>query len=133
MIQPPSCRLYNPGDLLAIRPLNWDGIIHMNDDEENWSDPGAPSRGRSGPSSGNDNGGSEDLEDMSDGEKGTVIRKGTTDGKVNAKGKATVQGKGKWKGMGHGKGKGVVKQTPGEDDISRAVAVQLQKVIYELD
>jgi len=42
---------------------------------------------------------------------------------VKGKGKATEEGKGK----GNGKGKAIVKQTLGGDDISRAVAVQLQK------
>ena len=39
----------------------------------------------------------------------------------------------KGKGNGNGKGRGIVKQTPGGDDISRAVAVQLQKEMYEAD
>jgi len=37
------------------------------------------------------------------------------------------RGKGKGKGKGNGKWKGIVKQTPGVDDISRAVALKLQK------
>jgi hypothetical protein len=37
------------------------------------------------------------------------------------------KGEGKGKGKGHGKGKGIVKRTPGGDDISSAVALQLQK------
>jgi len=43
--------------------------------------------------------------------------------------------KGKRKGMGNGKGKGkgIVKQTPEGDDISCAVASQLQKEISEAD
>jgi hypothetical protein len=45
------------------------------------------------------------------------------------KGKATEEGKGK----GHGKGKGIVKHTPGGDDISCAPALQLQKEINEAD
>jgi hypothetical protein len=35
--------------------------------------------------------------------------------------------------MGNGKGKGTVKQTPWGDDISRAIALQLQKKRYEAD
>jgi len=35
--------------------------------------------------------------------------------------------------MGNGKGKGIVNQTPGGDDISRAVALQLQKERHEAD
>jgi len=50
---------------------------------------------------------------------------------VQGKGKETEEGKGKEKG--NGKGKGIVKYTPGGDDISRAVAVQLQKEMYEAD
>jgi len=50
-------------------------------------------------------------------------------------GKATEGGKGKRteKGNGNGKRKGIVKQTPGRDDISRAIALQLQKEMYEAD
>jgi hypothetical protein len=42
-------------------------------------------------------------------------------------------GKGKGKEKGNGKGKGIVIQTTGGDDISRAVALQLQKERYEAD
>jgi len=63
--------------------------------------------------------------------------KGTKDGKGKGKGKATEEGKGKateeGKGKGNGKWKGIVKQTPGGDDISPAVALQLQKEMYEAD
>jgi len=38
-----------------------------------------------------------------------------------------VKGKGKGKGKGNGNGKGIVKRTSVGDDISRAVALQLQK------
>jgi len=54
-IDPPSCRQYEPGDILAVRPPNWDEIIDEDDDDENWADPGAPSGGRSRPGDGNDN------------------------------------------------------------------------------
>jgi len=37
------------------------------------------------------------------------------------------KGKGKGKGKGNGEGKGIVKQTTGADDISRAIALQLQQ------
>jgi len=43
------------------------------------------------------------------------------------------KGKGKWKGKGNSKGKGIVIHTPGGDDISRAVALQLQKDMSEAD
>jgi hypothetical protein len=62
---------------------------------------------------------------MQGGEKGTGKGKGTKDGMGKGKGKAN--------GQGNGKGKGIVKQTPGEDDISRAVALQLQKAMIERD
>jgi len=107
-IAPPSCRQYKPGDLLAVRPLNWDEIIDKDDDDDNWADPGAPSGGRSRPGDGNDNHDGESEEDMQGGENGTGKGKGTKDGK--GKGKATEDGKGKGKGNGKGnsKGKGIV-------------------------
>jgi hypothetical protein len=122
-IEPPSCRQYKPGDFLAVRPLNWDQIIDEDDDDENWADPGAPSGGRSHPGDGNDNDNGEGKDDTQGGEKGTGNGKGTKD----------VKEKGKGKENGNGKGKGIVKQTPGGDDISRAVASQLQKERYEAD
>jgi len=128
-IEPPSCRLYKPGDFLAIRPLNWDEIIDEDDDDENWADPGGPSGGRSRPCNGNDSDDSEGEEDTQGGEKGTRKGNSTKDGKGKGKGKATEEGKGK----GNGKGKGIVKQTPGGDDITCAVALQLQKEMYEAD
>jgi hypothetical protein len=122
-IEPPSCRQYKPGDFLDVRPLNWDEIIDEDDDDENRADPGAPSSGRSRPGDGNDNDIGEGEEDTQGGEKGTGKGKGTKDGK----------GKGKGKGKGNGKGKGIVKQTPGGVDISRAVGLQLQKERHEAD
>jgi len=62
---------------------------------------------------------------MQGGEKGTGEGKGTKDGKG--------KGKGMRKGNGKGKGKGIVKQTPGGDDICGAVALQLQKEMSEAD
>jgi hypothetical protein len=132
-IEPPSCRQYKPGDFLAVRPLNWDETIDEDDDDENWADPGGPSGGRSRSGNGNDNDDSEGEEDTQGGEKGTRKGKGTKDwkgkGKGKGKGKATEERKGK----GNGKGKGIVKDTPGGNDISRAVALQLQKEMYEAD
>jgi hypothetical protein len=122
-IEPPSCRQYKPGDILAVRPLNWDEIIDEDDADENWADPGALSGGRSCPGDGNDNDNGEGEEDTQGGEKGNGKGKGTKD----------VIGKGKRKGKGNGNGKGIVKRTPGGDDISRAVALQLQKERYEAD
>jgi len=66
---------------------------------------------------GNDNDDCESEEETEGAEKWTRNGKGTKDG----------NGKGKGMGKGNGKGKGIVKQTPGGDDISCAVALQLQK------
>jgi len=122
-IEPPSCQQYESGDFLAVRPLNWDEIIDDDDDDENWADPRAPSGGRSRPGDDNHNDDGEGEEDMQGSEKGTGKGKGTKHGK----------GKGKGKGKGNGKGKGIVKQTPAGGDISRAVALQLQKEMSEAD
>jgi len=132
-IEPPSCRQYKPGNFLAVRPLNWDEIIDEDDDDENWADPGAPSGGRSRPGDDNDNDDGEGEEDTQGGENGTGKGKGTMHGK--GKGKATEDGKGNGKGKGRGncKGKGIVEQTPGGGDISRAIALQLQKETSEPD
>jgi len=45
------------------------------------------------------------------------------------------EGNGGWDGEGDGnsKGTGIVKQTPGGDDISRAIALQLEKEMYYAD
>jgi len=91
-IEPPSCRQYNPGDFLAVRPLNWDEIIDEDDDGDNWADPGAPSSGRSCPADRNENDDGESKEDTQGGEKRTGKGKGVNDGKGNWK--ATEDGKG---------------------------------------
>jgi hypothetical protein len=46
-----------------------------------------------------------------------------------------MEGNTGWEGerVGKGKGKCIVKQTPGGDDISCAIALQLQKERYEAD
>jgi hypothetical protein len=120
-IKPPSCWQYKTGDFMAVRPLNCDGLIDKDDDDDNWEDPEAPSGGRSCPVNGNENDNGESAEDMLGAEMGTRKGKGTNDRKGNGK------GKGKGKGKGNGKGKGIVKHTPGGDDLSCAVAVQLLK------
>jgi len=132
-IELPSCRQYKPGDFRAVRPLNWDEKIDDDDDDDNGADPGALSGGRSRPGDGNDNDDGESEQDTQGGEKGTEKRKRTQDGKGT--GKATEDGKGKGKGKvkGNGKEKGILKHTPGGDDISRAVALQLQKEMSEAD
>ena len=64
-------------------------------------------------------------------DKWTRKRTETKNGKGNGKGKPTEEGKGT--GKGNGKEKGIVKQIPGGDVISHAVAVQMQKEMYEAD
>ena len=132
-IEPPSYRRYEPGDFLAVRPLNWDQIIDEDDDDDNWADPGAPGGGRSHPGDDNDNDDCEGEEDMQGSEKGTGKWKGPMHG--TGKGKATEdrKGKGKGKRKGNGKGDGIVKQTPGGGDISCAVALQLPKEMSQAD
>jgi hypothetical protein len=130
-IEPPSCQRYKLGDYLAIRPRNCDEIIDENYDDDNWVDPAVPSSERSRPSNANDNDDSEGEEDTQGDEKGTGKGTVTNDGMGKCKAKAMEEGKGK--GKGSRKGKGIVKQTPGGDDISRAVAVQLQKELYMAD
>ena len=127
--QPPSCWQYNPGDLLAIWPLNWDLIIDEDDDDENWADPGLPSGGSSHAGNDNDYYDSEGEKDTHGGENGTGKGKGTKDGKGKVNGKAMEEKKGK----GNGKGKGIVKKTPWGDDLSCAIALQVQKEIYVAD
>jgi len=129
----PSCRQYEPGEFLAVRPLNWDEIIDEDDDDENWVDPGAPSSGRCHPGHDNDNVNGEGEEDTQGGEKGTGKGKGTKHGKGQGKATGDGKGNGKVKGKGNGKWNGIVKQTAGGDDISRAVALQLQKDMSEAD
>jgi hypothetical protein len=128
-VEPPSCRRYKPGDFLAVRPLNWDKIIDEDEDDGNCANPSAPSGGRSCPGDGNDNDDGESQEDMQGCENGTGKGKGTKDGKEKWKGK----GKGKRKAKGNGKGKGSVRNTQGGDNISRAIAFQLQKEMLEAD
>jgi hypothetical protein len=70
-IELPSCRQYKPGNFLAVRPLNCDGLIDDDDDDENWAGCGAPSGGWSRPCDDNDNDDGEDEEDTQGGEKGT--------------------------------------------------------------
>jgi len=126
-IETPSCRQYEPGYFLAIGPLNWHKIIDEDDDDENWADP--ESVGWSCHSHGNHNDDGVGEEDRQGGETGTGKEKRTMDVKGKGKGKPMKEGKGK----GNCKGQGIGKQTPGGDDISRAVALQLQKEMYEAD
>jgi len=136
-IESPSCWQYKPGNFLAVGPQHWDEIIDEDDDDVIWVDPRAPSSGKSRPSDGNDNSNGMGKEDTQGGGKGTRKEKGSKDrkekgkGKVNGKGEAMVEWKGNRKG--NVKGKGIVKQTPGGDDISRAVALQWHKEMYKAD
>jgi hypothetical protein len=109
--------------------LNWDEIINEDDDDDNWADPGVPSGGMSRHGDGNDNDDGEGEADTQGSEKETGNGKGTKDGKWKWKGKEKGNGKGK----GIGKGNGIVKRTPGGDDISCAVALQLQKQMSKAD
>jgi len=43
--EPPSCCQYKPGTFLAKRQQNWEEIIHGDDDDERWADPGPPRSG----------------------------------------------------------------------------------------
>jgi len=70
-IEQPSCRQHKPGDVLAVRPLNWDEIIDEDDDDENMADPGTPSGRRSRPGDGNDNDDGEGEEDTQGSENRT--------------------------------------------------------------
>jgi len=136
-IEPPSRQQYKPGDFLAIRPLNWDDIVNEDNDDVNWADSGAPGGGRNHPGGGNENDDSEGEEEMQGSEKGTAL------GKRTIKRKQKGKGKGKWKskateeakgnGKGNSTGKGNIEQTPGGDDISRAIALRLQKEMNEAD
>jgi len=133
MIEPPQCWQYKPGDFLPGRLLNWHEIIDHNDDDENWADPGMATSRRSRPGKGNDNVDGECEEGTHCGEQGTEKGKGTMDGKWQGmrKGKATENTKGK--GQGNRERIGIAKQSPGGDDISRAVALLLQKGMYKAD
>jgi hypothetical protein len=128
-IEPPSCRQYKPGYFLAFRPVNWDEVIDEDDDDDNWADHGGPSSARSRCCDDNDNDDGEGEKDTQGGAKGTGKGKGTQDGKGTGKGKEKRNSK----VNGNGKGKGIVKRTPGGDDIFCAIALQLQKQMTEAD
>jgi hypothetical protein len=130
-IEPPSCLQYKPDHFLAVRPLYWDEIIDSDDNDDNWADAGAPSGGRSCPGDGNGNDTGESVGDTQGGEKGAGKGKGTKNGKGTRQAHPDGKVKGKGKGKGKCKGKGIVKRTPGGDDISRTVALQLQKEMSE--
>jgi len=103
----------------------WDETIQDDDDDSNWANTCAPSGERSHPCDRNVNDDGESEEAMQGWETGTGKGNRSKDG--NGKGKATEdrKGKGNGKGKGKGKWKGIVKNTPGGHDISRAVALKL--------
>jgi len=123
--------------------MNTDEIINKDRDHEHWADPGALSDGMSCPGNGNDNDASDSEEDTQGGGTGPGNVKGTKAGKGNGKasedekwkgkGKQKQMEKGKGQGRGYGQGKGSVGQSPGGDNISRAVALQLQTAMYKAD
>jgi hypothetical protein len=132
-IELPSCRYYEPGDFMVVRPLNWDEIVDADVDDNNWADSGVPSSGRSCPSDGNDNDDGDGDEDSMGSAKGTRKGNGRKVGKGKWKATEDGKGKGRGKGKGNGIGKGIVKHTPAGDDIICAVALQLQIEMSEED
>jgi hypothetical protein len=112
-----------------------DHIINEDEDDETLPDHRAPCGGRFCSGNDNDNDDSEGDDETQGGQKLTRTGNRTNDvqgkgkGKSKGKGKATEEGMGK--GKGNSKGTGIVKQTPGGDDISCAASLQLQKQIYE--
>jgi len=132
-IEPPSCRQYKPGHFMAVRPLNWDEIINEDIDDHNWANAGAPTSGRCCPGDSNDNHDGNGEENTQGGETGTEKGKGIQDGKGKWKATKNRKGKDVGNGKGNGKGNGIVQQTTGGDDISCAVAWQLQKEMSEPD
>jgi len=122
---------------MAFRPPNWDEIIDKDDDNDSRSDHGAPRRGSSRHTDGNDSDNGDGEEEKQGDENGTWKEKGTHNqtgiGKGKGKGMLKAMEEGKGKGKGNSKGKGIVKQTPGGDDITRLIALQLQNEMYEAE
>jgi len=132
-IEPLRGQQYKLGDVLAVRSLNHDKIINVDDESENWADPSGRSGGRPSHCDVNHNDDGEGEEDMQGCEKVPKKGKGTKDRKGNGKETEDRKGKGKQKGKGNGKGKAIVEQTPGGDDISCAIVLQLQQENSEAD
>jgi hypothetical protein len=95
----------------------------VDDDNENWADPGVPSIGSCCPGNSTDNDHGEREEYRLCGEQDTGRGKGTKDRKA----------KGNGKGKGNGTGKVFVNRRLGGDDISRVIAVQLKRDRYQAD
>jgi hypothetical protein len=125
------CGRYKLENILVVRPLNGDEIFDEEDDDENRADPGSLSGGRSRRSDGNDIEDCEGEGDTQGGEEETRKEKSTKAGSGKGMGKATEVGKGE--GKGDGNGKSIVELTRGGDDISRAIALPLQKEVYQVD
>ena len=106
-IEPQSCRQYKPGDKLATRPLNWDGIIDEDGDDDKWVDPGVLSCGRSRPGNGNENDDGESEDNMQGGEKGRGH--GQEQWIVRGKGRQLRMGRAKGRGRGRQQRKGRVR------------------------
>jgi hypothetical protein len=85
-------------------------MIHEDDDDNNWADPGLPSEGRSRPGDDNGNDDGKVEEDIQGSVKGIRKWKGTNDGKGKEKEKR------KGKGKGNAKGKGIVKLYDADSD-----------------
>ena len=79
-VEEPSYQQYMPGDILAVRSLNWDGITDKDDDDKTWADPQVPSGGWNRPGNGNRNGDGKGGKETQVGEKGTGKWKGTLEG-----------------------------------------------------
>jgi len=62
-IEVATCRQYNPGDFVVVRPKNWAKLIEEDDNDEHGADPGAPSCGWWCHGDGNDNEDGEGQED----------------------------------------------------------------------
>ena len=114
---------------MAIGPLYWDEIIAEDHDDKHWADPRVPSGGRRHPGHGNDNDDGESDEDLWGGENLPGKDKGRKSWKGRGKVTEDKKGNGKEMGKGNGQGneKGIVEQTPGADDISRAFACSCRR------
>jgi hypothetical protein len=130
----PSCREYKPGNILAGDPLNWDEIINKdNDHDEKWADPRVPTHEWCRPGAGKDNDNGKNEQNMQGSEKRS--RKGNGTKAAQVKETATENRKGQWNGKGNRNSnvKGIVEQSARGDDISSAIALQLQKEMAEAD
>jgi len=116
MIESPRCRQHKQDEYVAIRPLNRNEIIDVDDEIVEGADPGALSWLRSflGNANGNDHSAGE--EDKLGSEKRIWLGKQAKIGMSHGKAIEDVKGKCKQKEKGKGtdEGKCIMKQTPGE-------------------